>query len=104
MNQIRSRSHSFGFSLDPTRAVVWLVSWVSSTPASSLQHSGFEEAAYRLKDDRFVAYALLNAEPNGQRQKAGKGSGPMDIGVMLIVSNTLMAIFLYFVVKLIWQE
>lgn len=28
----------------------------------------------------------------------------MDYGVILIVANTLMAVFLYVVVKLIWQE
>lgn len=28
----------------------------------------------------------------------------MDYGVILIVTNTLMAIFLYVVVKLIWQD
>jgi len=28
----------------------------------------------------------------------------MDFGVILIVANTLMAAFLYIIVKLIWQE
>jgi hypothetical protein len=28
----------------------------------------------------------------------------MDFGIILLISNTLMAIFLYIVVKLIWQD
>jgi glycerol-3-phosphate acyltransferase PlsY len=38
------------------------------------------------------------------RQTGGGKGAAMDFGVILIVANTLMAVFLYIVVKLIWQE
>lgn len=47
------------------------------------------------------------AQDNGERQHADysrEGEDTMDFGIILLVSNTLMAIFIYVVVKLIWQD
>ncbi len=49
-----------------------------------------------------VACALQKCRA-GQLNKIGKG-GAMDFGFILLISNTLMAVFLYVLVKLIWQE
>lgn len=48
-----------------------------------------------------------SAQDNGERQHADEsreGEDTMDFGIILLVSNTLMAIFIYVVVKLIWQD
>lgn len=39
----------------------------------------------------------------GQSQRRER-KNTVDFGVILIITNTLMAIFLYVIVRLIWQE
>jgi hypothetical protein len=47
----------------------------------------------------------VTAEPTPQTQyvEIWRRENIMDFGIILLVSNALMAMFLYIVVKLIWQ-
>jgi hypothetical protein len=50
---------------------------------------------------------IQGAQDNRERQHAGLTPGKedtMDFGIILLISNTLMAIFLYILIKLIWQD
>ncbi|HXX73878.1 MAG TPA: hypothetical protein VEI50_01995 [Nitrospiraceae bacterium] len=57
-----------------------------------------------------MAYRLLNSRNRtreaGKRSERSKHKGiaRMDFGVVLIIANSLLAVFIYFILNWLWQD
>jgi hypothetical protein len=106
LHPIRFNQHDFGFAQQeaecgvvrtthcdrfviPARAAAFL------TRADA--HSIWRSLVWALQNRPGISRCLQTTD-NTRKENT------MDFGIILLISNTLMAIFLYIVVKLIWQD